>query len=121
MTDLCAELLNSSNDSNLIELGGCTVLCLFWADDLVLISKTKEGLRELLNMLDKYSADWKIEINIEKAKVVIFNKQGLVLNGEKLYNRDNCLENVKHLRYLRLILDANGKYFTAMEELAKRQ
>ena len=52
--DLCTELLKSSDYSNLIELGDCTMPCLFWADDSVLISKTKEGLQELLNILDKY-------------------------------------------------------------------
>ena len=65
MNDLCTDLLKSSDNSNLIELGDCTVACLFWADDLVLISKTKEGLQELLNILDKYSADWKMKVNIE--------------------------------------------------------
>ena len=120
MNDLCTELLKSSDNSNLIELGDCTVPCLFWADDLVLISKTKEGLHELLNILDKYSADWKMKVNIEKTKVVIFNKQGWVMKGEKLYYRNNCLKNVKYFKYLGLTLDANGKYFTAMEELAKK-
>ena len=95
--------------------------CLFWADDLVLISKTKEGFQELRNILDKYLADWKMKVNFEKTKVVIFNKQGWVLKGEKLYYGNNCLENVKYFKYQRLTLDANGKYFTAMEELAKRQ
>ena len=108
MDDLCTDLLKSSDNSNLIELGDCTVPCLFWEDDLVLISKTKEGL---LNILDKYSADWKMKVNIEKTKVVIFNKQGWALKGDKLYYRNNCLENVKYFKYLGLTLDANGKYF----------
>ena len=46
------------------------------------------------------------------------NKQGRVLKGVKLYYRNNCLENVKYFKYLRLTLDANGKYFTAMEEFS---
>ena len=120
MNDLCTDLLKSSDNSNLIELGDCTLPCLFWADDLLLISKTKEVLQELLNILDKYSADWKMKVNIDKTKVVIFDKQGWVLKGEKLYYRNNCLENVKYFKYLGLTLDANGKYFTAMEELAKK-
>ena len=32
----------------------------------------------------KYSADWKMNFNIEKIKVVIFNKQGRALKNEKL-------------------------------------
>ena len=77
MNDLCTEPLKSSDNSNLIDLGDCTVPCLFWADDLVLVSKTKEGLQELLNILDKYSTDWKMKVNIEKTKAVIsINKDG---------------------------------------------
>ena len=81
---------------------------------------TKEGLQELLNILDKYSADWKMKVNIEKTQVVIFNKQGWVLKGEKLHCRNNCLEIVKYFKYLGVTLDANGKYFTAMEELGTK-
>ena len=51
--------------------------CLFWADDLVPISKTKERLQELLNILDKYSADWKVKVNIEKPRLPFsINKDG---------------------------------------------
>ena len=74
MNGLCTELLKSSDNSNLIELGDCTFPCLFLVDNLVLTSETKEGLQELLNILDKYSADWKMKVNIEKTKVVIFIK-----------------------------------------------
>ena len=100
MNDLCTELLKSSDNSNLIELGDCTVPCLFWADNLVLISKRKEGLQELLNILGKYSADWKMKVNIEKAKVVIFTKKGRLLKGEELCYRNSRLENVKYFKYL---------------------
>ena len=70
MNDFCTELLKSSDNSNLIEPGDCTVPCLFWEADLVhiYISKTKEGLQEQLSILDKYSADWKMKVNIEKSQ-----------------------------------------------------
>ena len=61
-----------------------------------------------------------MKANTEKVKVVIFNKQRRVLKDEKLYFRNNYLENVKYFKYLGLTLDANGKYFTAMEELPKK-
>ena len=76
------KLLKSSDISNFIELGHCAVPCIFCADDLLLISKTKEGLQELLNILDKYSADWKMKGILKKTKVVIFNKQGRILKSE---------------------------------------
>ena len=77
MNDLCTELLKSSDNSNMIELRDCTVPCLFWADDLVLISKTKEGPQELPNIFDKYSSDWKMKVNIEKPRLSFsINKDG---------------------------------------------
>ena len=41
MNDLCSDLINSANDSETPKLQEIFVPCLFWADDLVLLSKKK--------------------------------------------------------------------------------
>ena len=55
--------------------------CLFWADDSVLISTTKDGLQNQLNVVDDYCSDWKLTLNEEKRKTVIFNKSGATLKN----------------------------------------
>ena len=50
--------------------------CLMFADDVVLLSESSEGLQNCLNRLSKYCAKWQLTINLSKTKVVIFNKGG---------------------------------------------
>ena len=47
-----------------------------FADDLVLISETAEGLQNCLNALQNYCDKWCLSINTDKTKVMIFNKGG---------------------------------------------
>ena len=58
---------------------------LFGADDLVLIAETKLGLQRNLDIPDVFSAEWKMKANIEKTKVLIFNKSRRLLGNEHLY------------------------------------
>ena len=49
--------------------------CLLYADDLLIISQTKEGLQHSLDNLYDYCNMWKLQLNVKKAKVVIFSKR----------------------------------------------
>ena len=51
-----------------------------FADDIVLLADTEKGLQESLNRLDKFCSNWDLSINIEKTKIVVFNKPTLALN-----------------------------------------
>ena len=100
MTDLRSDLINSANDSETPKLQEIFVLYLFWADDLVLLSKTKDGLQKQLDILAKYSSDWKLKVNIDKAKSLIFNKSGRLIKTEKVYYKGDMIEPTKHYKYL---------------------
>ena len=41
------------------------ISCLFLANDLVLVSTTKEGLRNQLNVVNDYCSDLKLTLNAE--------------------------------------------------------
>ena len=47
---------------------------IFQADDLTLISETRDGLQKLINGLEKFCQRWQIEINLEKTKIMIKTK-----------------------------------------------
>ena len=51
-------------------LSDMKVPCLFWTDDLVLISTTKGRLQKQIEFPDKYCNDWKLTLNVEKNKNV---------------------------------------------------
>ena len=56
-------------------LGNIPVNALFYADDLVLISETKEGLQCLLDKLYEYTLKWSLQVNKSKTKCVVFTNQ----------------------------------------------
>ena len=49
---------------------------LMHADDLVLMSASKEGLQKCLDDLNIYCKKWKLKVNTDKTKILIFNKSG---------------------------------------------
>ena len=82
MNDFCSELLNGNNTP---KISNVAVPCLFLADDLVLISESKEGLQQHLNVLEKNCKDWKLSVNTDKTKVVIFNKNRKLIKKGKVF------------------------------------
>ena len=66
MDELCLNLIQMRKDAPTIN--SIKIPCLFWADDLVLISTTKEGLQNQLDVVNDYCSDWKLTLNAEKNK-----------------------------------------------------
>ena len=64
MNELCSDLIQMEQDAPTIN--DIKISCLFWANDLVLISTTKDGLRNQLNVVNDYCSDWKLTLNAEK-------------------------------------------------------
>ena len=58
-------LLESSRDT---DGHGLPLNCLFYADDLILISRSAAGLQKQLNILHSYSEKWLLKINLKKTK-----------------------------------------------------
>ena len=59
-----------------IALGEHLVNCLMYADDIVLLSNAKEGLQNSLSNLKEFCDSWNLKFNIEKTKIIIFNRSG---------------------------------------------
>jgi len=64
-----------------VELNSCKLNCLLFADDVVLLSKTEQGMQTCLNRLQEYCKNWCLELNTEKTKIIIFNKSGKILKS----------------------------------------
>ena len=97
------ETLDQNNPTPLNMNGNLS--CLLYADDLVILSTTKEGLQQSLNSASSYFDEWNLEINHEKSKCMIFNKRGD--KGKDLFNiKGNALKNVKTYKYLGVIISS---------------
>ena len=48
------------------------MFALLYADDTVLMSEIANGLQTLLNIFYEYSKLWKLKVNIDKTKIMVF-------------------------------------------------
>ena len=80
---ICANLLEIETEAPIIN--DKKVPCVFWADDLLLISKFKQGLQKQIEIVDQYCSDWKLTLNVAKTKTVVFNKAGVTFKKNR-YN-----------------------------------
>ena len=73
-----------------------TIYLLMFADDAMLISISKDGLQNLLVQFEIYSYcnKWQLTVNVEKTKLMIFQKGGRIPNDISIYNGE-CIETVK--------------------------
>ena len=58
---------------------------LLFADDLAIFSLSKEDLQKRIAILQQYSNEWGLELNLSKTKIMIFNKQGQEIEIVKQY------------------------------------
>ena len=50
------------------------ILLLLYADDTVIFSNSERGLQKCLDILHAYCMKWKLNVNSDKTKVIIFRK-----------------------------------------------
>ena len=73
-----------------IEISMLKMFLLLYADDIIIFSESAEGLQTGLDILKDYCDKWKLIVNTNKTKIMIFRKGGTLrrnLNFE--YNGKN--------------------------------
>ena len=76
------------------------IFLLMFADDIACISDTISGLQKELNILNNYCQTYKLKVNVEKTKVLVFKKGGQLSRREKWYFDGNQLEVVNSFSYV---------------------
>ena len=95
------------------------VSSLIWADDVLLLSETEDGLDCALKLLSKYVERNKMEINTDKTKCMIFNKSG------KFYRRcfklnNGVISTTNKYKYLGFVVTPSGEITTGLRDLKDR-
>ena len=76
LNDLPFLLDNTSHSDPLVLPNGVKLNSLLYADDLILLSRSQQGLQNCLNKLQSFCDDWKMTVNLKKTKTMIFQKFG---------------------------------------------
>ena len=91
-----------------IHVGMLRLFHLLFADDLILFSYNAIGLQRLLNDLSTYAAKWKLKVNIDKTKVMVFRKAGGLRRYEKWFYNGRRISVVSNFSYLGVKFSSSG-------------
>ena len=111
MTDSCVPVS--------FTLNGRRISCLLYADDLILLSETRDGLQKCLDKLHEYCNEWGLTVNTNKSKVMIFNKAGRK-NSCQFKLGNEILDQVNEYKYLGVIFQNSGTFSKARNNLFQK-
>ena len=101
-----------------VDTGLLKIFLLMYADDIVIFANSADELQYNLDILGEYCKQWKLKVNINKTKVLIFRKGGRVpRNLEFLYD-DAAIEIVNQFTYLGIVFTTGGSFMQATKTLA---
>ena len=95
------------------------LLLLLYADDTVIFSDNHQGLQKALDNLEVYCKIWKLTVNVDKTKVVVFerrkskNKYNFYFNGKKV-------DLVESFKYLCIYFNSKGTFTDAKKHLTEQ-
>ena len=92
---------------------------ILYADDLAIMSTTRQGLTKCLSRLETYCEKWQLEVNTRKSEVVIFNVSGRVINDD-FYLNGKRLKCAKSYCYLGVEMTASGSFHFARDVLTEK-
>jgi hypothetical protein len=97
------------------------VKCLLFADDLVLLSHTKEGLLQHLDLLHRLCQTWALTVNLSKTNIMVFGKRSSCQDHKHKFHLDTVtLEHTKNYTYLSPNISTTGNFHRAVNELRDR-
>lgn len=104
INDLEEFLVLDGNESLKFDIDMCDVylkmFVLMYADDTVILARSEQGLQRQLNSLEKYCNLWKLKVNIEKTKILIFGKRRVKKDKYNFTYSNKSLEIVDTFKYL---------------------
>ena len=89
---------------------------ILYADDTVIFAETKDEMQKALNIFHSYCQTWKLQVNVNKTKVMVFSKRKnrqnftFTLEGKEL-------EIVDAYSYLGVIFKYNGNFSDTKKKL----
>ena len=94
---------------NPVKIGNTDVSCLMFADDIVLLSESQEGLHNCLKRLEEYTSQWDMTVNKKKTKIMIIQNTGRKTIANYTYD-GQTLEVVEKYKYLGTIVSKTGNF-----------
>jgi hypothetical protein len=76
------------------------VWSLAFADDMVIVAKSEREMKEMMRNLEKYVRKKKLEVNVEKTKIMVFSKRKRKNEESEWKWEESKIERVSEFKYL---------------------
>ena len=103
-----------SEECDPIQLGSLSLNSISWADDLIMISLSSNGLQNCLSRLERYCKKWGLEINELKTKCMVMSRRRGPF--DPVYINNAQLEYVNTMSYLGFHINRNGNIRATIED-----
>ena len=121
LNDLESFLLNENNFGlNIFDesiQGYLKLVVLLYADDTVLCAESEEELQQLLNEFQSYCVRWKLNVNPEKSKIVIFGHRSC----QRAFSFNEQPIEVDNFKYLGVLLPKTRSFSQTKKKLQNMQ
>ena len=111
---------NASNTDPFTLPNGTKLNSLLYADDLVILSKSKTGLDNCLKALECFNAKWLLNVNYRKTKILVFQKSGKKPKHLSFSINSTPIEIVQEYTYLGIRITSSGTFTIAQKVLAEK-
>ena len=91
-----------------------------YADDLLVISPSPEGLQHSINAIQKHAEEWKLKVNTKKSNVIIFSGNGQNKNKGNFKYGNELFHIVDKQTYLGIKMTSSCRFTCAREILSKK-
>jgi len=98
-------------------LNNTMVSSLLYADDLILLSESRQGLQNSLDSLNEYTTQWFLEVNPTKTKCLVFSRGRKAMLDDNFTLGDVTLNTCDSYCYLGTTFTRSGSFKVASEAL----
>ena len=95
------------------------IFVMLYADDTISLAESDEDLQVQLNAFGEYCDNWKMKVNVNKTKIMVFGFGKLRQNLKFTYKNVD-MEIVKQFNYLRVIFTKTCKFDVSKKHLADK-
>lgn len=110
--------LNDLHDSlpGGINVAGVNIKVLLYADDLVIISESSDGLQHMINAFFEYCVLWSLTVNLQKSKIMVFRQGPRLSANLKWKYGEHDIDIVNEYKYLGVLLQYNLSFKKHLDE-----
>ena len=99
---------------------GAKLNSLLYADDLIILSRSKTGLQNCLDKLSSFCTSWMMKINPKKTKIMVFQKRARKNADFHFLIDSQIIDVVQEYTYLGTRMSSSGNFSVSSEHLKEK-